>query len=143
MLFRYLVIKTILNLLIPSKSFTSCHSHVKHAKSKGSALLGSYAVSTGLFDPDDEGFTVPRNVGQFLRYIPKDPNFKHRCENVKSYIKHRIMGSQGAVVEDECKAEQLFQHLAPQQRPHLLCQIACPNQSVRSVSRDVKIRCKV
>jgi hypothetical protein len=134
--------QTVLKLLIPSKSFASYHSHVKHTKSKESGLLGSYTVSTGLFDPDDEGFTVPRNVGKFLRIIAEDPNF-YRCENVKSHIEHRIMGSHGAVVEDECKAEKLFQHLAPQQRPPLLCQIASPNQSVRSVSRDVKIRCKV
>jgi len=32
---------------------------VKHTKSKESALLGSYAVSTGLFDPD-EGYGSPK-----------------------------------------------------------------------------------
>jgi hypothetical protein len=101
-------------------------------------------VSTELLDPDDEGFTVPRNVGKFLHNISEDPSFSFRCDNFKSHTKQRIMGSNGEVV-DECNTEELLQHLALQWRPHLLiyCQIASPHQSVRSVSRDVKIRCKI
>lgn len=146
------VVWTVLKLLIiikiinPSELISCCHSQV--VKSTKTIKNRIFLEVTWLRGPEDVHFTVLRNVGKCLPVDTAWHPWRRESSSTTLWWPQTSYQTKNKGIRwrSHGRRQQHSKVVAAlwlSQRPHLLCRIASFYKSVRSVGRDVRIRCKI